>query len=435
MGADRGLNAPSRSRGRCGGNVRGAEAPPLRSGLASAAPEPAALRWARMYDVIVVGARCAGSPVAMLLAQQGARVLVLDRARFPSEIPHGHFIHSQGPRRLEEWGLLDRVAAACVPIAEQLVDLGDFPLVARDLCIDGVAWGYAPRRAALDKILVDAAVERGAELREGFTVDGFIVEGTRVVGIRGRTRSGGTVEERARLTIGADGRNSKLARAVGAPTYDATPTLLCYYFSYWSGVESLPFEMYARPDERRIIFAFRPSPDSFGIFVGRPIEELPAMKADVDAEFMATLDLVPDFSERVRAGRREERFYGATDLPNFYRKPWGPGWALVGDAGCHKDPYMALGIADAFRDAQLLADAVTAGFEGRQPIEEALEAYEQRRNRESAREYQQNLAAARFLPLPPSFMQLRAAARYDPPAATRLAMIRFGMIDAPPAPA
>lgn len=388
-----------------------------------------------MYDVIVVGARCAGSPVAMLLAQRGARVLLLDRARFPSDIPHGHFIHRQGPRRLKEWGLLDRVADACVPIAEQLVDLGDFPLVARDLSIDGVAWAYAPRRAVLDKILVDAAVERGAELREGFTVDGFVVEGNRVVGVRGRTRSGATVEERAQLTIGADGRNSKLARTVHAPTYDATPTLLCYYFSYWSGVESLPFEMYARPDQRRIIFAFRPSPGSFGVFVGRPIEDLPAIKADVEGEFMATLDLVPDFAERIRAGRREERFLGATDLPNFYRKPWGPGWALVGDAGCHKDPYMALGIADALRDAQLLADAVTAGVEGTRPMEAALDEYEQRRNRESAREYQQNLAAARFVPPPPSFMELRAQARHDPQAATRLAMVRFGMIDAAPSPA
>jgi flavin-dependent dehydrogenase len=388
-----------------------------------------------MYDVIVVGARCAGSPVAMLLAERGARVLLLDRARFPSDIPHGHFIHRQGPRRLKEWGLLDRVAAACVPIEEQLVDLGDFPLVTRDLSIDGVAWGYAPRRAVLDKILVDAAVERGAELREGFTVDGFVVEGNRVVGVRGRTRSGATVEERAQLTIGADGRNSKLARTVHAPAYDATPTLLCYYFSYWSGVESLPFEMYARPDQRRTIFAFRPSPGSFGVFVGRPIEDLPAIKADVEGEFMATLELVPDFAERIRAGRREERFLGATDLPNFYRKPWGPGWALVGDAGCHKDPYMALGIADALRDAQHLADAVTAGFAGTRAMEAALDEYEQRRNRESAREYQQNLAAARFVPPPPSFMELRAQARHDPQAATRLAMVRFGMIDAAPSPA
>ena len=126
-----------------------------------------------MYDVIIVGARCAGSPLARRLAIDGAKVLLVDRATFPSEIPHGHFIHRGGPRRLQEWGLLDKVAAVCTPVTEQLVDFGDFPLVSRNLAIDGVAWGYGPRRALFDKILVDAAVESGVELREKFNVEEF----------------------------------------------------------------------------------------------------------------------------------------------------------------------------------------------------------------------------------------------------------------------
>ena len=111
-----------------------------------------------MYDAIVVGARCAGSLLAMLLAQRGARVLVVDRATFPSNIPHGHFIHRHGPKRLQRWGLLDKVAAESTPVTSMLTDFGDFPLVAHDLEVDGVAWGYVPRRTALDNILVDAAV-------------------------------------------------------------------------------------------------------------------------------------------------------------------------------------------------------------------------------------------------------------------------------------
>jgi len=142
-----------------------------------------------MYDVIIVGGRCAGSSLARLLALSGAKVLLVDRATFPSDIPHGHFIHRQGPRRLQAWNLLDRVAALSPPITEQLVDLGDFPLISRNLAVDGVAWGYGPRRSLLDKLLVDAAVDAGAELREGFNVDEFVFEGERLAGIRGRSPS------------------------------------------------------------------------------------------------------------------------------------------------------------------------------------------------------------------------------------------------------
>src|SRR5436190_5037335 len=188
------------------------------------------------YDVIVVGARCAGAPTAMLLARQGARVLLVDRATFPSDIPHGHFVHRHGPRRLKRWGLLSSVAAHTPPVTSMVFDVGDFPLVARNLVEDGVAWGYGPRRITLDKILADAAVESGAELREAFAVDDYLFDGDRVVGIRGHDRTGSRVEERAAIVVGADGRHSRLARAVQAATYNDTPALACYYFSYWSGV-------------------------------------------------------------------------------------------------------------------------------------------------------------------------------------------------------
>jgi flavin-dependent dehydrogenase len=382
-----------------------------------------------MYDVIVVGARCAGSPLAMLMAQKGAKVLLIDRARFPSDIPHGHFIHRWGPRRLAEWGLLDRVARACPPATTQLVDLGDFPLVAHDLVRNGLAWGYGPRRSMLDKILVDAAVESGAELREEFAVDEYVFDGDRVAGIRGRSSSGEAIEERATMTVGADGRNSRLAKAVAAPVYESSPTLLCYYFSYWSGVESQPFELYQRTERRRVLFTFKTSDNLFAVFVGAPIDDLHEIRMNVERHFMDTLALVPDFDERVRAGRREERFYGATDLPNFYRTPYGPGWALVGDAGCHKDPYMALGISDAFRDVDFLATAIGDGLSGRRPMEEALADYELRRNETSTIEYKQNLSAARFDPVPAEILRLREAVKSNPAEASRMTMARYGMID------
>ena len=181
------------------------------------------------YDAIVVGARCAGAATAMLLARGGARVLLVDRASFPSDIPHGHFVHRHGPPRLARWGLLGRiVATGCPPVTTLTSYLGDFRLVARDLEIDGVALGYGPRRSALDKILVDAAVEAGAELRERFVVEEFVTDADGVAGVRGRTRQGGSpVTERARVMVGADGRNSRLARAVRAPADGVTPPLTC----------------------------------------------------------------------------------------------------------------------------------------------------------------------------------------------------------------
>ncbi|HEY7287825.1 MAG TPA: NAD(P)/FAD-dependent oxidoreductase [Vicinamibacterales bacterium] len=382
-----------------------------------------------MYDVIVVGGRCAGAPLARLLAREGVQVLLLDRATFPSEIPHGHFIHRQGPARLKRWGLLDRIASVCPAVSSQLVDLGDFPLVSHDIVLDGVAWGYGPRRRLLDKIFLDAAIESGAEVREGFTVDEYLFDDGMLTGIRGREPGGGTIQEKASIVVGADGRNSRLAKAVDADVYDDAPTVACYYFSYWSGVETQPFELYQRTRERRVIFSFRTSDDLFAVFVGAPIEELQAIRSNIERHFMDALDLAPDFSQRIRAGRREERFYGASDLPNFYRKPYGPGWALVGDAGCHKDPYMALGIADALRDVDLLSAAIIDGLGGRRQIDAALAEYERQRNASSATEYRQNLSAARFEPVPAEILKVRQAVRTDRVQATRLSMARAGMID------
>lgn len=382
-----------------------------------------------MYDVIVIGARCAGAPLAMLLARAGAKVLLVDRARFPSDIPHGHFIHRHGPRRLRSWGLFDRLAVRTPAVSTMVVDVGDFPLCARNLVEDGMAWGYGPRRATLDKLLVDAAVEAGVEFRDGVSVTDYLFSDGRLTGIRARDRHGVECEEHATMTVGADGRHSPLARAVDAPMYRHVPTVLCYYFGYWRDVETEDFELYVRSQERRVIFSFKTEDGLFAVFVGAPVEELDPFRADIEGGFMRALDLAPGFAARIRAGRREERFYGATDLPNFYRKPYGPGWALVGDAGLHKDPFLALGICDAFRDVELLAGAIADGLSGRRPMEEALADFESKRNAASAADYDQNIAEARFPAPPPNMLALRAAVRDRPDEATRMIKARNGMID------
>jgi flavin-dependent dehydrogenase len=382
-----------------------------------------------MYDALVVGARCAGSPLAMLLARRGAKVLLLDRATFPSDIPHGHFVHRHGPRLLREWGILGQVAARTPAVTSAIADFGDFPLIMRDIVEDGLPWAYGPRRTTLDKILLEAAAASGAEVREGFHVDEYVVDDGVLVGVRGRGADGHRVEEHATMTIGADGRNSRLARVVKAPVYNEVPAILCYYFSYWQDVESEDFEMYVRSEQRRVIFSFKTEDDLFAVFVGVPMDEFPQVRSDIEGAFIRAVDAIPGFGERIRAGRRVERFYGASDLPNFYRKPYGPGWALVGDAGLHKDPILALGICDALRDVEFLADAIADGLGGRAIMAAALTEYERRRNEASATDYADNIAAARFTPLPAQALAIRAAVRHRPEDATRLWKARARMID------
>jgi flavin-dependent dehydrogenase len=381
-----------------------------------------------MYDAIVVGARCGGAPTAMLLARRGCKVLLVDRNAFPSEIPHGHFVHKHGPLLLQRWGLLDRIVqSGCPAIRAFTMDLGDFPLTALGLEMDGVAFGYGPRRRVLDQILIYAASEAGVEFRPNYSVERYLAEDDRITGIRGndtRTRSAG--EEHACITIGADGRNSLLAHTVLAASYADAGALACWYFSYWSGVPQEGLEMYAR--ERRVIFAFPTSDGLIAVFLGCPAEEFATIKQDLDTHFRQSLALVPEFWEKLSAGSRVERYYGTADLPNFLRKPFGPGWALVGDSGCHKDPFLALGICDAFRDAELLSDAVHQGLSGVRPIEEALATYEVKRNEAVMPDYTENINLARFGPPAPEVLKLRLAIRDDPVETRRFFLARQGRI-------
>lgn len=383
-----------------------------------------------MYDAIVIGARCAGAATAMLLARKGHRVLLVDRARLPSEIPHGHFIHRHGPRRLAEWGLLDRIlATGCPPVTATTTDLGDFALVGTELEVDGIPMGLGPRRSRLDHVLVEAAVDAGAELRDAFAVQDYTTDDFRLSGVRGKSAGGATVKERARVVVGADGRNSALARRVAPRLTESAPTVACWYFSYWSGVPAAGLELYLR--DHRVIFAFPTNDELLAIFVGAPIAELAHARGDIEAHILTTVDQVPELAERVRMGERAERLLGATQLPNFVRRPYGPGWALVGDAGCHKDPYLALGICDALRDAELLADALHEGLSGALAIDEALAGYERRRDEATIPEFRRNLALARLDPPPAQIYARRAAIRGDEAQTRLFYLVDEGMVERP----
>lgn len=341
-----------------------------------------------MYDVIIIGARCAGSPTAMLLARAGHRVLLVDRATFPSDRLSTHYIQPPGVQSLRDWGLLDAVVATGAPPITRFtvfVDGQPIPMPPQQ----DVA--YCPRRYLLDKILVDAAVSGGAELREGFRVEALQMEGETVTGIVGRDREGNTFHESARFVVGAEGHHSLVAETVNAPKYRQREALTGGYYSYWSGVATEGAEVYI--SDRGGVLAFPTNDGQLCIAAGRSHDQFDAYRKDIEGTFFNILDASPGFAARVRAGQREEKWFGSADVPNFFRKPFGPGWALVGDAGYMKDPVTGFGITDAFRDAGLLSEALDLVLSGQGGVE-ALASYQERRDAAALPIYEMTLRMA-----------------------------------------
>ena len=378
------------------------------------------------YDVIVVGARCAGSPTAMLLARKGYRVLVVDRAAFPSDTLSTHMIHAPGVAALRRWGLLDALlATGCPPASTYSLDVGPFVVTGKPRTADGRPEGYAPRRTVLDAILVDGARAAGAEVRELFTVEELLVDDDRVVGIRGRDAGGSTSDETARVVVGADGRSSRVARAVQPEEYHQTPKLEVSYFTYWSGLPCKGFETYMRD---RAGWAAVPTNDGLTmVVVGRPAASAQAIKADIERTYLATFEQAPAFAERIRAATRVERFQGAA-VEGWFRTPFGPGWALVGDAGYNKDPITAMGITDAFRDAELLADGLDAALSGRQPFDDAMRAYQETRDAHALPVYAMTNDIAMLTPPDPQAAALLAAVARDQQASDDFMGVQAGAV-------
>jgi 2-polyprenyl-6-methoxyphenol hydroxylase-like FAD-dependent oxidoreductase len=358
----------------------------------------------KAYDAIVIGARCAGSPTAMLLARKGYRVLLVDRATFPSDTVSTHAVHPPGVRALSKWGLLDRlVATGCPPIHTYAFDLGPFTIAGAPGTSDAPV-AYCPRRTILDKLLVDAAVEAGAEVREGFTVDRILTEDGRVVGIEGRHANGPALKEQARVVVGADGRHSLVAQTVDPERYHEKPPLLALYYAYWSG---LPMNGHNLNCIRPYCgFGAAPTHDDLTVLVvGWPTAQFEANKSDIEGHYLKVIDQAPAFAQRLREAKRETRFAGAS-MPNYFRKPYGPGWGLVGDAGYLKDPITAHGILDAFRDAERCAGALDAFFSGAHSFDTALAAYQRDRDSHVLAMYEFTCEFATLEPPPPDMQRL-----------------------------
>ena len=313
------------------------------------------------FDVVVVGARCAGSPLAAMLARRGLRVCLLDRARFPSDTPSTHVIQPCGVEILGRIGVLDAVlAAGAVPVDR-------FTLVMEDVRVEATAgevatheYGLCVRRVTLDALLVDAAAATGADVRTGTGVTGLVCDGLgRVAGVETDAGAIG-----AGVVVGADGRRSTVARLAGAAEYRVAPAGRVPMWAYFEGAPDIEGHLRLA---RLGTMAFLSCPTDGGLFmagIAPSADDKDAALADRDATFAAGLRAWPELSDLVAGATRVGPIRVAANWHGYLRTPVGAGWALVGDAGHFKDPTPAQGISDALRQAEHLVGAIEAGLGG-----------------------------------------------------------------------
>jgi len=326
-------------------------------------------------DVLIVGTRCAGAPLAMLLARMGHRAVAVDRVQFPSDTVSTHFMWPRTTSFLQKWGLLEKLAATGCPAIERVTaDYGPVAVSGRPSPVEGTGIMYCPRRTILDLMLVEAARGAGAEIREATTFREVITEGDRIVGAHLQDSEGRFTDVQATIVVGADGMWSSVARAVGTPTDMHHDSLTCGYYAYWRGVPTQGVEFYVRSG--RDILVFPTHEELTCIWAGKSHGEWSGYRTNVEDTYRAIISLAPDLARRIERAEQASPFRGTSKLPNFYRRSFGKGWALVGDAAYHRDPLPGMGIGDAFLGAQLLADAIDEGLAGKTDLDAALATYQ-----------------------------------------------------------
>lgn len=350
------------------------------------------------HDVVVVGARPAGAATAMLLARAGLRVQVVDRSAYGADTVSTHALLRGGVAQLARWGLIDRLVAAGTPpvrncrfqYGEDRIDVPIKPGPGFDAL-------FAPRRTVLDPILVDAARAAGADVRFGVAVDALRRDRSgRVTGVLGRDEDGAAYEAEARFTVGADGIGSTVARLVGAPKERVAASAAATVYGYWDGLGFDDFTLYYRPGAAAGCFPTnRGQTCVFGATETRRFRSLVRLAGVGSAYAQLLGEAAPEIPVRDGAGA-SERLKVFAARPGFLRRAYGPGWALVGDAGYFKDPITAHGLTDALRDAELLARAIASAVTAGADETIALAAYQDTRDRLSGRLFDTTDAIASF---------------------------------------
>jgi flavin-dependent dehydrogenase len=362
------------------------------------------------HDVVVVGARVAGAATAMLLARLGHDVVVVDQASFPSDTVSTHSIARSGVVQLRRWGLLDQVLDSGAPAIRQVTFNAAGESLTRTIKHKaGVDCVVAPRRYVLDTILASAAGRAGADVRLGVTVTGVQRDGRgRVVGVCGHDRAGAPVELGARWVVGADGLGSRVARSVGAALTQARPGGGAVQYAYHTGIGWGGFEFFVAPRSFAGVF---PTHHGQGcIWVCTPTADAKAARRATRSRAEAFDQLLersaPPLAERLRHARRTSPVQGMLRQPNQLRQAFGPGWALVGDAGYHRDAVTAYGISDAFHHAELLAVALDQALRADLDETAALARYQQQRD-QALREIFQLTCGLAAYPEVPTFIDLQ----------------------------
>jgi flavin-dependent dehydrogenase len=340
------------------------------------------IRTPRYYDAIVVGARVAGATTAHWLASAGLDVLLVDRASYGRGVLSTHAFMRGGVVQLARLGVVDDlIAAGTPPIRRTVIRYGGEEEVIEVRPSDHVDALYAPHRTVLDRILVDAAVRAGVDVRFRTTLTGLLrgADGE-VLGAELQDAEGRSWTARAPITIGADGIHSRVAREVGAVTYARGSSASAMVVGYFAGVEADGYQwLYGNGCAGGVI----PTNDGqVSVWAGLPRERFLAESRQRPGHGFHEIlrQIAPDWSARLARGRQEGPLRGFAGVPGFLRQPWGRGWALVGDAGYFKDPLTTHGMTDALRDAELLARAVIEASEGRQAWDRALVAYHDTRD-------------------------------------------------------
>ena len=326
---------------------------------------PSNLMLAPKYDVLIAGARCAGAATAMLLARRGLRVLAVDRGTYGSDTLSTHALMRGGVLQLHRWGVLPAViAGGAAPVRTTSFFYGGEPQVIPIKPRDGVDALYAPRRALLDRLLVDAAIAAGAEVVHQVRVTGlrYRPDG-RVCGAILQDHAGGVHDVACDMLVGADGATSTVAPLVGAEAYHVGRHAAGVVYGHWSGLSVEGYRWYF--DTGLSVGAIPTSEGETCVFVGVPSAHFrDAFRGDVAAGYRALLARgAPELAAAVAEARPTSNLHGFAGRVGFIRQSWGRGWALVGDAGYFKDPATAHGITDALRDAEALADAIASGSE------------------------------------------------------------------------
>lgn len=370
-------------------------------------------------DVVIVGARCAGSAAAAAYARAGRRVVVLDRAAFPADTLSTHLLFPAGVDELRRMGALDGTLALDPSLLPRIqIDLPGVRWYENFQPVGGIAYGMCVPRILQDAVLVEAARAAGAEVRERCDVQGLLWEADRATGVRYRDEAGEDREISAKLVVGADGRRSIVAAEVGSwhpyrLSRNGRGSVFRYMDDPRAGTrDAETMRQWRDGDSIAMAFPSAPRGRLLLLFMGHR-DEASAARRDPEGYWAEKLALHPGAAERTAGSANLTKVRSTGDTPAFFRASSGPGWALAGDSGHFKDPVIGQGMRDALWMGRTLAEATAPVLDRGSDLDRATRAWEEDRDRECLPAYHFANLETRVRPVPAVFRATIAALPVD----------------------